>query len=178
MTAGDARPVNALVVMGVSGSGKTTIAAMLAGKLGWPYRDADDFHPPANIAKMSSGQPLTDADRAPWLAAIAAWLDAQRASGGHGIVACSALKRAYRDVLIGPRGDIGLVFLDGTRDLIHARMAARRDHFMPKGLLDSQIATLEPPGAEENALRLTVDAPPEALVAAVVAALGRRLARA
>lgn len=170
-------PVNALVVMGVSGSGKTTIAAMLAGRLGWPYRDADDFHPPANIAKMSAGQPLNDADRAPWLAAIAAWLDAQRAKGEHGIVACSALKRAYRQVLIGPRADVGLVFLDGTRDLIHARMAARRDHFMPAGLLDSQLSTLEPPGADEGALRLGVDAPPDELVDEIIRQLGARLAR-
>lgn len=170
-----ASALNALVVMGVSGSGKTTIAAMLAGRLGWPYRDADDFHPAANIAKMSSGQPLDDADRAPWLAAIAAWIDAQRANGSHGIVACSALKRAYREVLIGARRDVGLVFLDGTREVIHARMAARRDHFMPKGLLDSQIATLERPGPNEAALRLSVDAPPETLVAEIIEAIGPRL---
>lgn len=167
------RPVNAFVVMGVSGSGKTTIAAMLAGRLGWPYRDADDFHPAANIAKMSAGQPLDDLDRAPWLAAIATWLDAQRAKGEHGIVACSALKRAYRNVLIGARPDIGLVFLDGTRDLIHARMAARRDHFMPAGLLDSQMATLEPPATDEGALRLAVDAPPEDIVNAIIQNFGK-----
>ena len=176
MTAG-AGPVNAFVVMGVSGSGKTTVAAMLAGRLGGPYRDADDFHPPANIAKMSGGQPLTDADRAPWLAAIAAWIDTQRGRGDHGIVACSALRRVYRDVLIGSRPDVGLVFLDGTRDLIHARMAARRDHFMPAGLLDSQIATLEPPSPEEDALRLSVDAAPEVLVGAVIDRYGPRLPR-
>ena len=175
MTATSAPPLAAIVVMGVSGSGKTTIAAMLAGRLGWPYRDADDFHPPQNIAKMSSGQPLNDDDRAPWLAAIAAWIDQRRASGEHGIVACSALKRAYRDVLIGPRADVGLIFLDGAREVIHARMAARRDHFMPKGLLDSQIATLEPPGAEEGALRLSVDQPPDEIVAQVVGALAGRL---
>lgn len=168
--------IRAIVVMGVSGSGKTTVAAMLAGRLGWPYRDADDFHPPENIAKMSSGQPLDDRDRAPWLAAIAAWIDARRARAEQGIVACSALKRAYRDVLIGSRADVGLIFLDGARDVIHARMAARRDHFMPKGLLDSQIATLEPPEADERALRLAIDAPPEVLVDEILARFGDRLA--
>lgn len=175
MSAANSGKINAFVVMGVSGSGKTTIAAMLAGRLGWPYRDADDFHPAANIAKMSSGQPLDDNDRAPWLAAIAAWIDERRSHGEHGIVACSALKRVYRDVLIGSRADVGLVFLDGTRDVIHARMAARRDHFMPKGLLDSQIATLEPPVAGEGALRLSVDEPPDVLVDQIVDAFRTRL---
>jgi carbohydrate kinase (thermoresistant glucokinase family) len=168
-------PINAFVVMGVSGSGKSTIAAMLAGRLGWPFRDADDFHPAANVAKMASGQPLTDEDRAPWLAAISAWIDGQRASGGHAVVACSALKRAYRDVLIGERPDVGLVFLDGTRETIHARMAARADHFMPPALLASQIATLEPPAPEEGALRLAIDAPPEALLARTLAHFSGRL---
>jgi gluconokinase/6-phosphogluconolactonase len=171
-------PLNALVVMGVSGSGKTTVAAMLAGRLGGPYRDADDFHPPQNIAKMSSGQPLDDADRAPWLAAIAAWIDQQRAAGGHAIVACSALKRAYRQVLIGNRPDVGLIFLDGTREIINARMTARRDHFMPPALLDSQLATLEKPGTDENALHLAIDAAPEALLASIITALRGRLGEA
>ena len=169
-------PVNALVVMGVSGSGKTTLAAMLAGRLGWPYRDADDMHPRENVEKMRAGRPLDDADRAPWLAAIAAWIDEERAQGGHAIIACSALKRAYRDVLIGPRRDVGLIFLDGTREVIHARMAARAGHYMPPALLDSQIATLEPPTPEEGAIRLSIDAAPDDLLAQALAALRPRLA--
>lgn len=170
-------PLAAILVMGVSGSGKTTLAAMLAGRLGWPYRDADDFHPEANLAKMAAGQPLDDADRAPWLAAIAGWMDAQRSAGGHAIVACSALKRAYRDVLIGARRDVGLIFLDGSRETIHGRMAARADHFMPPTLLDSQIATLEPPGADEGAIRLSVASAPDALLEKALAELAGRLAR-
>ena len=169
------RPLSALVVMGVSGSGKTTLAAMLAGRLGWPYRDADDFHPAANVLKMASGRPLTDEDRAPWLAAIARWIDDQRAAGGHAIVACSALKRAYRDVLIGARGDVGLVFLDGARETIHTRMKARADHFMPTALLDSQIETLEPPTADENAVRVSVEGAPETILARALAGLEPRL---
>ncbi|QLP96518.1 MAG: gluconokinase [Rhodoblastus sp.] len=170
-------PLAALVVMGVSGSGKTTLAAMLAGALGWPYRDADDMHPPANVAKMRSGRPLDDADRAPWLAAIAAWIDAERAAGGHAIVACSALKRAYRDVLIGARRDVGLIFLDGSRAVIHARMAARAGHYMPPALLDSQIATLEPPTQDEEAIRLSIEDAPDAMLAQALAALAPRLRR-
>lgn len=168
-------PLRALIVMGVAGSGKSTLAAMLAGRLGWPYRDADDFHPAANVAKMASGVPLTDADRAPWLDAIAGWIDARRAEGGHAIVACSALKRAYRDVLIGRRADVGLVFLDGGREVIHARMRARADHFMPVALLDSQIATLEPPAPEENAIRLSIEEEPETMLAHALHALAPRL---
>jgi gluconokinase len=165
------KPLNALVVMGVSGSGKTTLAAMLAGRLGWPYRDADDFHPAANVLKMSSGRPLTDEDRAPWLAAIARWIDDQRAAGGHAIVACSALKRAYRDVLIGGRDDVRLVFLQGDRALVGARMAARRDHFMPTALLDSQFATLEAPTPDEQPVVVHVGGAPEEIVAAILSAL-------
>ena len=170
-----APPLHALVVMGVSGSGKTTLAAMLAGKLGWPYRDADDMHPIANVEKMRAGRPLDDADRAPWLAAIAAWIDAERAAGGHAIIACSALKRAYRDVLIGPRRDVGLIFLDGSRELIHARMAARAGHYMPAALLDSQISTLEAPTPEEGAIRLSIESAPDALLTQALAALAPRL---
>jgi gluconokinase len=157
------RSISALVVMGVSGSGKSTLAALLSRRLGWPFRDADEFHPPENIAKMSAGHPLNDDDRAPWLAAIAAWVDAERKAGRNAIVTCSALKRTYREVLIGSRTDVGLIFLEGTHDVIHARMAARTDHFMPKSLLDSQLATLQPPSAKEGALRLDIEQTPEAL---------------
>ncbi len=135
-----------VVVMGVSGSGKTTVASLLAGRLGWEFEDGDDFHPAANVEKMQSGSPLTDEDRWPWLAAIAAWIDKVRAEGRHGVVTCSGLKRAYRDVLVGGRPDVRLVYLKGDRELIGRRMAARHGHFMPTSLLDSQFRTLEEPG--------------------------------
>src|SRR5258705_11879795 len=107
-----------IVVMGVSGAGKSTIAAMLAVRLGWTYEDADWFHPPANIERMHSGRPLTDNDRWPWLEGIAAWIEATRRAGGHGVIACSALKRAYRDFLMGGQGDVRIVYLKGERELI------------------------------------------------------------
>ena len=125
-----------LIVMGVSGSGKSTIAAMLAHRLHWIYEDGDWFHPQSNIEKMHHGEPLNDADRWPWLRAIAELVDATRLSGQHGIVACSALKRAYRDILVGGRRDVRIIFLKGDRDLVARRFAARADHFMPPALLD------------------------------------------
>ena len=137
------RVPRALIVMGVSGSGKSTIGKALAERLGWTYEDGDDFHPPSNVAKMSAGQPLTDDDRWPWLRAIAAEIDRVAADGGHAVIACSALKRAYRDILVHGRDDVRIVYLDGSRELIAERMAARKNHFMPPGLLDSQFATLE-----------------------------------
>ncbi|GJD49517.1 Gluconokinase [Methylobacterium crusticola] len=160
-----------LVVMGVSGSGKTTVASLLAGRLGWEFEDGDDFHPPANVEKMQAGTPLTDEDRGPWLAAIAAWIDGIRAGGGHGVVTCSALKRAYRDVLIGARADVRLVYLEGDRALIGRRMAARHGHFMPTSLLDSQFRTLEVPTPDENPLVVSVARAPKAIVTAIAAAL-------
>lgn len=161
-----------LVVMGVSGSGKTSVAEALAARLGWPVQEGDALHPPANVAKMAGGTPLTDADRWPWLDRIAAWIDAQLAAGVNGIVTCSALKRAYRERLVGDRRGVRLVFLQGERELIAARLAARRGHFMPPSLLDSQFATLEPPGPEEHPITVHVSAPPEALAARIIAALG------
>lgn len=157
-----------IILMGVSGSGKSTIGAALSQQLGWPYADADVFHPPANVAKMSAGQPLDDDDRKPWLGAIAAHIDAARAKGGHAIVSCSALKRAYRDVLVGARRDVRLVLLDGNEDLIAARMNARKDHFMPTSLLASQFATLERPSADERALVVPVDGTPQEIAADIV----------
>jgi gluconokinase len=139
-----------VVVMGVSGSGKTTIAAGLARKEGWPLLEGDQFHPPANIAKMKAGTPLTDADRWPWLQAIAAREDELRANGQSAVVACSALKRAYRNILIGDRPDTLLVYMRGSKALIAERMKARKDHFMPPALLDSQFDTLEEPGPDEH----------------------------
>jgi gluconokinase len=161
-----------VVVMGVSGSGKTTVASLLAGRLGWEFEDADDFHPPANVAKMHAGIPLTDADRGPWLDAIAAWIDRVRAEGRHGVVTCSALKRAYRRVLVGDRPDVRLVYLKGERGLIGRRMAARQGHFMPTSLLDSQFGTLEEPGSDENPVVISVGGTPSAIVAEIAGALG------
>jgi carbohydrate kinase (thermoresistant glucokinase family) len=160
-----------IVVMGVASSGKTSLGERLAERLGWPFRDADSFHPPENVAKMSSGTPLTDEDRKPWLAAIAAWIDDLRSSGGNGIVTCSALRRAYREVIVGDRPDVALVYLKGSRELIGERMAARKHHFMPPALLDSQFATLEEPGPDENPLVVSVAASKEAVVEEVLSGL-------
>ncbi|HVB66932.1 MAG TPA: gluconokinase [Acetobacteraceae bacterium] len=164
------------VMMGVSGSGKTTIAEGVAQREGWPLLEGDRFHPPANIEKMSHGIPLTDEDRGPWLRAIAAEIDAMRARGESAVVACSALKRAYRDVLIGDRPDVVLVYLRGDKPLIAARMAARKGHFMPPALLDSQFAALEEPGPDERPVTVSVAPPPQAIVDAVVRQLQERAA--
>jgi gluconokinase len=153
-----------LVIMGVSGSGKSTIAALLAEKLGWPFRDADEFHPPANVEKMKSGVPLTDADRWPWLEAIAAWIDEERARGTHAIVTCSALKRAYRRIIIGDRPDVRLVFLKGDMALITERLAKRHGHFMPPSLLQSQFDALEEPGPDENPVIVSIAPAPAEVV--------------
>jgi gluconokinase len=160
-----------LVVMGVSGSGKSTIASLLAARLGWEFADADWFHPQANIDKMHAGHPLTDDDRWPWLHAIAAWIDATRAKGGHAVIACSALKRAYRDILIGKRADVGLVYLDGDHDLIARRLTLRNGHFMPPALLDSQFAALEKPGPDERPITVSVAGHPNEIVAAILQGL-------
>jgi gluconokinase len=154
----------ALIVMGVSGSGKSTIAERLAKRLGWRYEDGDWFHPPHNVAKMSAGQPLTDEDRWPWLKAIADEIDRVCEAGRHVVIACSALKRAYREVLIHGRNDVRIVYLKGTQDLIASRIRARKDHFMPPGLLASQFKTLEPPEASEHPVTVSVDASVDAIV--------------
>lgn len=159
---------SALVVMGVSGSGKSTIAERLAARLGWRYVDGDLFHPPANVAKMSAGRPLTDDDRWPWLRAIATEIDRLSAAGTPAVVACSALKRAYRDILVHGRDDVRIVFLDGTKELIAGRLAARRGHFMPPGLLDSQFRTLEPPQPDERPITVSIDASVEGIVNDIV----------
>jgi gluconokinase len=158
----------ALIVMGVSGSGKSTIAASLAERLNWVCEDGDRFHPASNVAKMSAGQPLTDEDRWPWLQAIADEIDRVCESGGHVVIACSALKRAYRDVLVHGRDDVRIVNLKGTQPLIADRLARRKGHFMPPGLLDSQFKTLEPPAADENPLTVSIDAPVETIVEDIV----------
>jgi carbohydrate kinase (thermoresistant glucokinase family) len=159
------------VVMGVSGVGKTTIGIALAHRLGWQFQEGDTLHPPENIAKMQAGIPLDDADRAPWLRAVAARIDQWRAHGQSGIITCSALKRRYRDAIAGDRPQVRLVYLTAPPSLIAERLAARRGHFMPASLLHSQLATLEPPGRDEHALTVSVDAP----VAAVVERLAARL---
>jgi gluconokinase len=153
-----------VVVMGVSGCGKTTIAEMLAKRRGWSVIEGDSFHPRANVEKMAAGTPLTDEDRWPWLHAIAAEIDARRARGESSVVASSALKRAYRDILIGDRPDVVLVYLKGSQELIAARLKARKGHFMPPSLLDSQFATLEEPGADEHPIVLSIEPRPEAIV--------------
>jgi gluconokinase len=157
-----------LVVMGVSGSGKTTVAGLLAGHLGWELGDADDWHSPANVRKMHGGTPLDDEDRWPWLRSIAAWIDATSSTGRHGILACSALKRAYRDILIGKRDDVRLVYLRGDEALIQQRQAARHNHYMPASLVHSQFETLEEPGADERPIIVDVRPPARDVVRAIV----------
>lgn len=158
----------AVIVMGVSGSGKSTIAARLAERLSWTYEDGDRFHPPGNVAKMGAGHPLTDEDRWPWLQAIADEIDRICKAGGHAAIACSALKRAYRDLLVHGRDDVRIVFLEGTQQLIASRLAQRKDHFMPPGLLDSQFKTLEPPAADEHPISVSIDASVETIVENIV----------
>jgi len=164
-----------IVVMGVSGSGKTTVGAMLAGALGAAFLEGDDLHPRSNVEKMKSGRPLDDADRRPWLEAIARQIDQWRSQGVAGVVTCSALKRAYRDILIGNRPEVRLVYLRGSHDLIHQRMAARHEHFMPLGLLDSQFTTLQEPGADERPVVVDVAGSPAEIVAEIIRQLGVRL---
>lgn len=158
-----------ILVMGVSGAGKSTVGHAIAAALTLSFADADDFHPAANIAKMSRGEALNDSDRWPWLAAIGAHLAAHRGRGC--VVTCSALKRAYRDALRAAAPDLRLVFLTGDPALVAARQAARQNHFMPPSLVASQFATLEPPAPEEAAITLDVDAPPAILAAAAINAL-------
>jgi gluconokinase len=161
----------AIVVMGVSGSGKTTIADKLAERLGWSCEDGDEYHPKSNVEKMSAGHPLTDEDRWPWLQAIADKIDQVCEAGEHAVVACSALKRAYRDILVHGRGDVRIVYLDGAQELIAGRLAARKGHFMPPGLLESQFKTLQPPGSDENPVAVSIDAPVDAIVDDIVSKL-------
>jgi gluconokinase len=161
----------ALVVMGVSGSGKSTIADKLAERLGWSYEDGDKFHPASNVAKMSAGQPLTDADRWPWLQAIADEIDRVCQAGRHAVVACSALKRAYREILVHGRDDVRIIYLDGTQELIANRLAQRKGHFMPPGLLTSQFKTLEPPDISENPVTVSIDASVNAIIDDIIGKL-------
>lgn len=171
-TEGESPPAPTMViVMGVSGCGKSTVGALLAQSLRWEYEDADWFHPAANVDKMHSGIPLTDEDRWPWLAAVAAWIDKARHAGGHGVIACSALKRRYRDILIGDRADVRLVYLKGDETLIARRVATRHEHFMPRALLHSQFETLEEPGPDENPITVSIEPQPREIVARILSAL-------
>jgi gluconokinase len=147
-----------VVMMGVSGAGKTTVARRLAAELGLDFAEGDDLHPAANVAKMAAGEPLTDADREPWLEAVAAWIDGEIRSGRRGVITCSALKRSYRDLLRRPQ--VLFVYLSVPRVELERRLQHRSGHYMPASLLDSQLETLEPPTADENALTITAsDAP-------------------
>jgi gluconokinase len=161
----------ALVIMGVSGSGKTTIADKLAERLGWTCEDGDKYHPKSNVEKMSAGHPLTDEDRWPWLQAIADKIDQVCEAGEHAVVACSALKRSYRDVLVHGRDDVRIVYLEGTQQLIASRLASRKGHFMPPGLLDSQFKALEAPGPGENAIAVSIDASVDTIVDNIIRSL-------
>ncbi len=166
--------VTHVVVMGVAGSGKTTLALELRRRLGWPYAEADDFHPQANIDKMTAGTPLTDEDRQPWLAAIRDWLTGEARAGRSTIVTCSALRLAYRDVLRSAEGRVRFVHLTADAGLLEQRMAHRSGHFMPPALLPSQLATLEPLQDGEDGVALTVDVPPAEVADRAIAALGLR----
>jgi ribose 5-phosphate isomerase A len=161
-----------LVLMGVSGAGKSTVARELAARLGWSVEEGDALHPAANVAKMHAGIPLTDADRQPWLERVAAWIDGQRARKEPGIITCSALKRSYRRIVIGARPEVRLVYLRGGRDLIAQRLAGRDGHFMPASLLQSQIDTLEEPQPDEDPLTVDVGAPAGQVADEIIRILG------
>jgi len=161
-----------VVLAGVSGSGKSAVGTVLAARLGWPYEDGDALHAPAEIAKMRSGVPLTDADRWPWLAAVAAWMDQRIEAGEPAVVACSALKRSYRDYLYRGRPGLRIVILHGDPETLAARLAARRGHFFPPGLLESQLADLEMPGDAEPTLVVSVTRSPAEIADEIIRRLG------
>jgi gluconokinase len=160
--------ITAIIVMGVSGSGKTTISEALARELGFTCEDGDTYHPAANVAKMHSGIPLTDEDRWPWLRAIAQAIDRKADAGMPVVIACSALKRAYREILVHGREDVRIVYLKGSRDLIAKRLAHRTGHFMPASLLDSQFATIEEPLPAEHVITVSIDATVDDVVEQII----------
>jgi ribose 5-phosphate isomerase A len=161
-----------LVIMGVSGAGKSAVAKALAARLGWPFEEGDWLHPEANVAKMHAGIALTDTDRQPWLEAVAAWIDNQRAKHQPGIITCSALKRTYRKIVIGDRPEVRLIYLRGAHAIIAERLASRHGHFMPATLLRSQIDTLEEPGPEEDPLTVDIGPPVNRLADEIIHLLG------
>lgn len=160
-----------LVVMGVSGSGKTTVATGVAQRLGWVFAEGDAFHPPANVEKMRAGQPLTDDDRRPWLLALADWIGAREAAYENAVLTCSALKRSYRDVLSHGHPSVRFVHVTAKAEVIRHRLERRRGHYMPASLLDSQLATLEPLQPDEPGMTLPGDGAPAEVVDALAARL-------
>ena len=165
------QPVGHLILMGVAGCGKTTAATNLHNALGRPVAEADDFHPEANIAKMSRGAPLTDADRRPWLESLRAWMSEQADRGTRTIVTCSALKRSYRDLLVGAHGRVFFIHLVADEEALRERMEHREGHFMPSALLPSQFADLEPLADDEDGVTVTSRPTPEQTLEAILAAL-------
>ena len=166
-----AKPV-VLVFMGVSGCGKTTVAAILAGRLGWPFEEGDALHPQSNIDKMKAGHPLTDDDRWPWLEKVAEWVEERLDAGKNGLITCSALKRSYRDIVNRRGSGVVFVFLSGSRETIAARLAVRHGHFMPPSLLESQFADLEEPTSEEPEIRVDIGPAPGVIAQDIVDDLG------
>lgn len=160
-----------LIVMGVAGTGKSTLARALADALNWPFQEGDDLHSPSNITKMAAGQPLTDEDRAPWLQAVRSRILGLEAVGQSGIVTCSALKRQYRDLLSGQSKQVAFIALEGDEDLLRSRLRHRAGHFMPDSLLDSQLADYEPPQPDEKAIMVRIERTVEEQVACVIRAL-------
>ncbi|HEX3515169.1 MAG TPA: gluconokinase [Trebonia sp.] len=160
-----------LIVAGVAGCGKTTIGALIAGRLRWRFADADTFHPEANVAKMRAGIPLTDADREPWLQAITDWMDERIAADQSAVVTCSALKRAYRDRLLAGRPAATMIFLQVSKEVLDKRLTSRPGHFFRQNLLDSQLATLEPPGPGERVQSVLAEGDPAQTAAKVIATL-------
>ncbi|WP_040337136.1 gluconokinase [Candidatus Blastococcus massiliensis] len=167
-------PPTTVVVMGVSGSGKTTVAVQLAERLNWEFAEGDDFHPRANVEKMAAGHPLDDDDRWPWLRTIGRWIDQREATGRSVVVTCSALKRSYRDLLREGRSSVWFAHVTADPDVIRDRIEHRSGHYMPASLLDSQLATLEPLGPDEAGAEISGAAPPDEVVDDLIAALGER----
>jgi carbohydrate kinase (thermoresistant glucokinase family) len=160
-----------IVVMGVAGCGKSTVGALLASHLQWEFLDADGLHSPSSIDKMRRGIPLADEDRWPWLARVAEWIDTNLSAGGHVVVACSALRRSYREILIGGRNNVRLVYLKGDESLITRRAAARHGHFMPHNLVRSQFDILEEPDSLERPIIVSIEEPPREIVDRILRAM-------
>ena len=161
-----------LVLMGVSGCGKTTVAQILGERLHWAFEEGDALHPQANVDKMAAGHALDDADRAPWLAKVADWVDARLDAGQCGVITCSALKRSYRSLIDRRGAGVEFVYLHGSRELIASRLVTRHGHFIPTSLLDSQFAALEEPAADEPAIRVEIGATPAEIAAEIIDSLG------
>jgi gluconokinase len=161
-----------LVLMGVSGCGKSTVGAILASRLGWPFEDGDALQPQSNVEKMKAGHQLTDVDRWPWLEMVAKWIETRLDRGENGLIACSALKRSYRDILNRRGSGVVFVFLAGSKEMIASRLVARHGHFMPPSMLDSQFADLEEPSSDEPAIRVDVGPTPDVIAQGIMQELG------